>query len=464
MHCLLEQQLERFYGSHPNLPAGLAALLAAVNESYESFERARELSERKLREANSEMCAVFEAIPDVILRLDCHGATVALKATEQATDDPDAPRFSKRQIISNIANIPDPVIRGKYERALGEMLRDRQPKVFEYSISSELGESFFEVRLMPLLETDAIAIVQDISRRKEREADSRRLNQELITASRQAGMAEVATGVLHNVGNVLNSVNVAATLLRENLRKSQLQHLFKATDLLRDHAADLTGFLTTDPRGQRLPGFLIKLSEYLATEKLGWQAELDGLGKNIEHIKEIVAMQQSYARLSGGTEAMKARKLVEDALRMTESSLVRDGVAVVRDFRNVPQVAVDKHKVLQILVNLIRNSKHALDKSGPREKTLTVSIRSEVDAVVKIEIRDNGIGIAPENLTRVFQHGFTTKREGHGFGLHSSANAAREMGGNLTAYSDGPGHGASFVLELPEAKIAEKQETHFQKL
>jgi PAS domain S-box-containing protein len=262
-------------------------------------------------------------------------------------------------------------------------------------------------------------------------------------------LAEVATGVLHNVGNVLNSVNVSASLLRENLNKSQIHNLVRATNLLRDHADDTAAFLTTDPKGQRLPEFLIKLGDHIAAEQRNWQQELEGLGKNIEHIKEIVSMQQSYARLAGASEVLDAAELLEDALRINSGALGRHGVTLVREFQKTPPVLVDKHKVLQILINLVRNAKYAMDATGRSDKTLTVAILPGNESNVRIQVRDNGTGIPPENLARIFQHGFTTKKDGHGFGLHSSANAAREMGGNLTAHSDGPDTGATFILELP---------------
>ena len=164
-------------------------------------------------------------------------------------------------------------------------------------------------------------ILQDITAEKNAAEHVKKLNRQLVEASRLAGMAEVATGVLHNVGNVLNSVNVSASLLRQQLAKSQLQKLAQAANLLRQHGDDIAAFLTADSRGKLLPGYLIKLSDHLAAEQRGWQEELDGLGRNIEHIKEIVAMQQSYARMSGATEDLKAEDLVSDALSINEAAL-----------------------------------------------------------------------------------------------------------------------------------------------
>ncbi|MDP1591686.1 MAG: ATP-binding protein, partial [Prosthecobacter sp.] len=224
--------------------------------------------------------------------------------------------------------------------------------------------------------------------------------------------------------------------------------LKQVAELLREHADHLPEFLTQDPRGKELPGYLVKLAENLSEPQKGILQELTSLQNNIEHIKEVVAMQQGYARRSGMLEPLSAVTLVEDAINLHNDSLDRPGVTLVRDYKNVPPVLADRHKVLPILVNLLSNAKHALaDSNG--EKQLIVRVGQNEGEGVQIVIADNGVGIPPENLTRIFQHGFTTKPEGHGFGLHSGALAAREMGGRLTAQSEGPGRGAAFTLELP---------------
>jgi signal transduction histidine kinase len=176
--------------------------------------------------------------------------------------------------------------------------------------------------------------------------------------------------------------------------------------------------------------------------------ELESLRENIEHIKEIVAMQQNYARVSGVTETVNVADLVEDALRMNAGALARHEIALVREYAGVPTITVEKHKVLQILVNVIRNAKYACDESGRKDKQIRLKI-SQRDQWICVAVIDNGIGIPPENLTRIFNHGFTTRKDGHGFGLHSGALAAADLGGTLTAHSDGPGKGATFALELP---------------
>jgi len=315
------------------------------------------------------------------------------------------------------------------------------------------GQRTLLTRKVPILDENGrpaylLGISEDITNRKLAEAELEQTHRQLLDTSRQAGMAEVATGVLHNVGNVLNSVNVSATLLSEQAKKSKVSDLADVVALMEQHSADLAVFITQDPRGRQLPGFLAQLSSHLAVEQTTFLKETEQLRKNVEHVKDIVAMQQSYAKVSGVTETLNISDLVEDALRMNASALTRHEVEVVRDYAEIPPVTTDKHKVLQVLVNLIRNAKYACDESGRVDKRMTVRVANG-DGQVRIAIIDNGVGIPPENLIRIFNHGFTTRKEGHGFGLHSGALAAKEMGGSLSVQSDGPGQGAVFTLELP---------------
>lgn len=302
------------------------------------------------------------------------------------------------------------------------------------------------------------SISLDITARKEAEASLERAHRELVTASRQAGMAEVATSVLHNVGNVLNSVNVAATTISDKIKQSKSSSVARLAALLRTHAGDIGDFMTNDPNGQKIPVYLEDLAKVLAEEQAFLLQETELVRKHIDHIKDIVSMQQSYAKVAGVTEIVKITELVEDAVRMNAGALARHDVKLVREFdSNIPQMIVDKHKVLQILVNLIRNAKYACEDAGRKEKRLIIRIKQS-ENIIRIMVVDNGVGIATENLTRIFNHGFTTRKDGHGFGLHSGALAAKEMGGTLVADSDGPGKGATFTLELPLQPAKEEKE------
>lgn len=272
---------------------------------------------------------------------------------------------------------------------------------------------------------------------------------QLLAAARLAGMTEIATNVLHNVGNVLNSVNVSAGLVHKRLRSSSVKGLARAVHLIDEHADDLGEFLTRDAKGKLLPAYLRELAQALAVEHEAMAEEIGTLGKNIDHIKEVIATQQSYAGTPRLVESMKLDDLVDDALRMNAGALARHKVAVVKNLGELPVLLLDRNRVLQILVNLVSNAKQAMSGGADRSPCITIGATLADGRLLRITIADNGDGIAPENLTRIFSYGFTTRKNGHGFGLHSSVLAAQEMGGSLTAHSDGSGHGASFTLEIP---------------
>lgn len=294
-------------------------------------------------------------------------------------------------------------------------------------------------------------ISKDVTREQSMKAELERTAKQLAEASRMAGMAEVATGVLHNVGNVLNSLNVSAMVVTSGLRQSKVDALAKIAALLREHRADLGAFLTADPKGKLVPEFVESLAKHLVEDRNRLLGEIDSLQKNIDHIKDIVAMQQSLATVAGVVEALDPTSLMEDAVRMNTAALARHDVTLERKFQPVPAIRAEKPKVLQILVNLIRNAKYACDDGAPPAKVMTLRVELGPPGMVRMVVADNGVGIPAENLTRIFQHGFTTRKDGHGFGLHSAGNAAREMKGSLVAHSDGPGRGATFTLELPIA-------------
>ncbi|HEX7639552.1 MAG TPA: ATP-binding protein [Burkholderiaceae bacterium] len=273
---------------------------------------------------------------------------------------------------------------------------------------------------------------------------------QLMENARQAGMAEIATNVLHNVGNVLNSINVSADLLSGRARNSALASLERAMQLMAEHEADLGEFLTQDARGRLLPGFLRQVSQALTEERAGMLKELEDLSGSVKHAKQVVATQQSYARGASLHEPMRVPELIEDALRIDAAAIGNSHVRFVRRFdEELPAMLLDKHRLLLILVNLLSNARHAV--AGVHETAPEIRLCTErVDAAtLRISVSDNGEGIAPENMTRIFAHGFTTRKEGHGFGLHSCALAAIEMGGALNCHSDGPGRGATFTLDLP---------------
>ncbi|CDF94276.1 MULTISPECIES: DAHL domain-containing protein [unclassified Pseudomonas] len=283
---------------------------------------------------------------------------------------------------------------------------------------------------------------------EERTRELREAERELVDAARMAGMAEIATNVLHNVGNVLNSVNISAELVTRKLKNSKTLGLGKAVKMMNEHVDDLGEFMTFDEKGKLLPRYFNELVDSIATEQAGLIDELAQLTKSVDHIKEIVTTQQSYAGAARLIEPLHVSDLFEDALRMNSGALSRHHVTVIKDYQDAPMIMGDKHRLLLVLINLISNAKFAMSHvSEPREMTLGIRIVDQT--TLCLSVKDRGEGIAPDNLARIFNHGFTTRKDGHGFGLHSCALAAVEMNGRLHVHSDGLGQGALFTLEIP---------------
>lgn len=293
----------------------------------------------------------------------------------------------------------------------------------------------------------------DITERRQAEAEMRSLHQQLVVASRRAGMAEVATSVLHNVGNVLNSVNVSVNVIAKIFQNSRTKDVARISSLLDRHSGDLGAYLTTDAKGQRIPGYLAQLGEQLERENANCLGELSGLRANVDHIKLIVSMQQSNAKSSGWQESLTPGDLFEQALAaVNATALERHRIRVVKRYENLSPMLFDKHQVLQILVNFINNAKHAMVNCPTEERTLTLSVQRDRTGGAErlcFAVADTGIGIAPEVAPKIFSQGFTTRVDGHGFGLHSGVIAARNMGGTVEFASDGLGRGATFSLLMP---------------
>jgi PAS domain S-box-containing protein len=336
--------------------------------------------------------------------------------------------------------------------AVVKAARSGEIEVFEHGDAS-IG-SCVEMRVIKSGDNEAVCLARDITARKRDEQRLRdsleRLNRtqrELMEASHRAGMAEVASSVLHNVGNVLNSVNVSSGAAREILGASRVGSLARAVRMMRDHQADIGAFLTCDPKGKKVIDFLDQLTEALRDEGARVRRELDSLQKNVDHIKVIVTMQQSHARSRTGiAEKLAPSEVLEDALKLVGVWNGSPGFELLREYEPLPDTYTDRHKLLQILANLVGNARHAMADTTEKKLILRVVRRDER---FTFEVQDTGCGISRENLTKIFSHGFTTRKTGHGFGLHSSAIAARELGGTLVAHSEGPGKGALFVLDLP---------------
>jgi signal transduction histidine kinase/HAMP domain-containing protein len=386
-----------------------------------------------------------EPLPGPVLRVaeESLGPVVV----EDATRDP---RFSQDAHFAGLercALLIVPIVHQGRPRAVLMLENTAQAGVF----SSVRHDAVMLIARQLAISLENVRVYQDLERRvQQRTVELRAAQKELVTAAHRAGMAEVATNVLHNVGNVLNSVNVSANVIRGRIEDSRVAGLAKAVRLLDDNAANLPEFLAFDSRGKQIPCYLRELADALAHERHLLLDDAASLTRNVEHIKEIVSMQQLLAgRGNAFMELIRVDDLIEGAVHMNAEPLQDCGAQLFKQIDPLPALSLDRHRMTLILVNLIRNACQAIDATSgsPPEVKITATLTG--DTALRVMVCDTGKGIAPENLARIFSHGFTTRTGGHGFGLHSCALAAVEMGGRLSVASDGVGHGATFTLEVP---------------
>lgn len=300
------------------------------------------------------------------------------------------------------------------------------------------------------------SLVVEIDERKKAESEREALNRRLQDASRRIGMAEVAASVLHNVGNVLNSVNVSVGMIQKTLERTPVGKLGRIGQMVQDHMNDLSAYLTHDEKGKQIPSYVVKLADQMNTNFTGINKELDSLEGNIDHIRSIIAAQQSLAKPHVLLEPTQLAEVVEQAVAINRDSLERAGISVVREYAELPATMCDRHQVLQIMVNLITNAIYFMKVMPDRSHhlTLTIKYHTERGERAQIQVRDTGLGINSDHLKRLFTQGFTTREGGQGLGLHSSFLAAKLLGGTLAAASEGEGKGATFILDVPLMPVA----------
>lgn len=284
--------------------------------------------------------------------------------------------------------------------------------------------------------------------------------QQQIELARQTGMSEIAATVLHNIGNVLNSVNVSVNLFKTNLSESELDGLIDLKELVNKHQDQFSDFILHDERGKEIPGYINLLADYWISEKQKFSKEINALITHIQHIRDIIATQQSVSGLSRYQEIVSIERLLDEALAITHFDANKTQIQIVKEYESMQAVILDKIKLLQVLINLMQNAKHALVASEAPLKILTAKCFLTKDQMFVIQVIDNGVGISQENLKKIFSYGFTTKKNGHGFGLHSAILMIQEMQGSLKVFSPGLNQGATFAIELPytiRARVSGKQ-------
>lgn len=282
---------------------------------------------------------------------------------------------------------------------------------------------------------------------RERTQHIEELSKELIESSRKAGMAEVATGVLHNVGNVLNSINISVSMLSSNLDRLDSRSIHKVRNLLEENKNSPENFFDANGKGLQLIEYLQLLANDRENVHKTLYKELETIEQNVDHVKHIVRMQQSHANSKGIKEERRLSDLLEEAIVIADLSTSQPEILLKRDYDTGDLVDLETHKLLQILINLLTNAKDSVVASANNNKQICLSFKC-MDPEIEISVEDNGVGMESSDPDKIFSMGYSTKPDGHGYGLHTSANLTAEIGGTIKVYSEGNNKGARFTLRF----------------
>ncbi len=404
-------------------------------------------SEKSMIESEQLWLSVALASPDFILITDQNGIIQRMNHTPPGL-------IYDEMIGTHINNYISSEYHSQTKKALDQIFQEETSGTYRLRRETT-GErtSNYKVRYTPAKRNDqvvaAVFIATDISKQKITEKELAEAQKELVEKAQQAGMAERATGTLHNVGNILNSIKSSVEIIEGAIAGTSLHGFEKANSLLRENIDSLEDFISNNPKGKKLMQYYLKLEEEFSKELETSNKHIARLKDKVRTIEDFISVQQSNASSQSLSERYSLSEIVEDALDMQSGTIERHNITVTKEFHSDPRVTVQKIKLMHILINLIQNAKEAMTDSSAEQRGLTISIDSNNEAIF-VRVIDTGEGIIKENTEKIFSYGFSTKKTGHGFGLNSSANYIREMGGRMWAESEGKGKGATFILRFPQ--------------
>ncbi|MCP3683642.1 MAG: response regulator, partial [bacterium] len=346
-------------------------------------------------------------------------------------------------------NIRDTSSNPRIKTTIDECISQNNAVSYESYIKMKKGGNMWvHTTLTPMIDKNGnllklIAIDSDISELKKAE-------QKAITHAHKAGMADVAVTTIHNVGNILNSVKTSVGISSRLIKKPTLKKFEMANGLLRENMDKLEDFICNDPKGKKLMEFYLDIEDNLIKERTELEKSIDRIENRTEIIASVIDAQRGYTKdVAFLVEEVDLVEMVEDAITMNLDFIEQNSIEIEKEMADIRPIPIQKLKMIQILMNLITNAKDAMKKT-PNDNRQIKFLLNEQGETVQLKVIDTGGGILPENIESIFNHGFTTKKDHQGFGLHSCANHMSEMGGKMWAESEGEGLGATFILEFKD--------------
>ncbi len=278
------------------------------------------------------------------------------------------------------------------------------------------------------------------------------IHNQAIQIAHESGKAELATNVLHNVGNVLNSINVSVSEQVRHLGDSKLSNLSKAVDLLLANKQDLNHFIATNNKGKVLLEYLSKLAHQLEDEQENLRTETKAITEKLEVIKNILEIQQSYAQSLDLLDTVNFYKVVESAYAIQRKNLESQFIKFNNKIPNNLEIRANKSKVIHVFINLIKNAAEAMELTPVERRAINIEAKNNGNEII-IAVSDKGVGLSAQQMKEIFNHGYTTKEKGNGFGLHSCAITMMESNGKISVASEGAGKGSTFELTFSKEEL-----------
>ncbi|MDR3443593.1 MAG: ATP-binding protein [Legionella sp.] len=319
-------------------------------------------------------------------------------------------------------------------------------------ICCDSRSNFFNHSHADLIKRYSTLITQALINRSSQEKITA-LNANLMNMAHQEGMAEVAVSVIHNIGNVLNSVGVSVGIIKKEMSNSIYQKIGLIMEMLEKHQANLIEYFQNDEQGKLIPGYLMILFAEIQRNKVILDTEVQDLQQHYYIIKDILNAEDEITGPKSISTPVLLAEVMDSSIQtvMTADSMLTKQITLNKDYRYTSSIMTNKTNLMQIFVNLLKNAKESvmeLKENMPRKINISITRKKNLKEV-ELRIMDNGIGILPEHLPKIFTFGFTTKQKGHGFGLHNCALIAKQLGGTLEVKSNGFCKGAIFILTLP---------------
>ncbi|MCP4756373.1 MAG: response regulator [Proteobacteria bacterium] len=474
----------------------LSVLVHTVEKALERFKLIRENREyqENLKEKVAEQTKQIEQTYRELRKNERHYRTIIETAREGVwvVDSDARTTFVNRQLADMLGCFVEEMIGRNVTEFLfdedvqdfvqrHEILKKGQGGQYESRFRAQDGSELWGIiSTNPIFDSDGeitatFAMIMDITDRKraeeelagyrqhleelvkERTQELERTHKELVEKAHKAGMADIASGIVHNVGNVLTSVKTSAQLINNVMAESLVDNLKMANELLRQNMDCLEEFILDNPKGKMLMQYYLKVEEGLVGEREQTLQLNDRLLEKVNAIADIIAAHQSYAGADSLMEESSLAKIVEDALTMKSERIEQHNIAIMKKFSEVPRVPIQKTKLLHVLINVIENAVEAMLEIPPQERKMTMVVsRDENTEAVNITVRDSGPGVQQDNLERIFAYGFTSKKGRYGLGLHSSANYMTEMGGRIWAANNADDKGLTTSLQLPISPVKTK--------